>query len=46
MSRFLSSFHFGNTDPYLSRVLSSFAFEIQKESYKKSMEENSHANLT
>ena len=26
MSRFLSSFAFGNTDPYLSRVLISFAY--------------------
>ena len=31
LSRFLSSFSFGNTDPCLSRTLSPFAFRNTKE---------------
>ena len=31
LSRFLSSFPFGNTDPCMSRILSSFAFKNTKE---------------
>jgi hypothetical protein len=37
MSRFSSSFTFGNTYQYLSRLLSSFAFGNTEESYKISL---------